>query len=58
LRRHLIFRDYLNNHETARVQYEELKRNIAERANQDIKVYAHLKETMAKAFVESILKKA
>ena len=58
LRRHLTFRDYLRNHEKARATYAQLKREIAQRANQDRKVYAQMKEKAARAFVEEILAKA
>lgn len=56
--RHITFRDYLRKHEKERREYESIKFEIAERANQDRKTYAGLKETAATEFVESILKKA
>lgn len=58
LRKHLIFRDYLRANETERSEYEQLKYKIAEKANQDRKEYAKLKELVAKGFVESIIKKS
>ncbi|NUO01421.1 MAG: GrpB family protein [Saprospiraceae bacterium] len=58
LHRHLNFRNYLRNHEKARKEYEKLKYEIAEKANQDKKEYAKLKEIMAKDFVASILNKS
>ncbi|MBK7869167.1 MAG: GrpB family protein [Saprospiraceae bacterium] len=58
LQRHLVFRDYLIKHEQERKAYEQLKYEIAQMANQDRKVYAALKEMMAKAFIASILEKA
>jgi GrpB-like predicted nucleotidyltransferase (UPF0157 family) len=58
LKRHLSLRDYLNENESARKEYERIKIQIAEEANQDRKVYAKLKETRAREFIESILKKA
>jgi GrpB-like predicted nucleotidyltransferase (UPF0157 family) len=58
LKRHLDFRNYLNTHENERKQYQRMKYDIAEAANQDKKVYATLKESVAKEFIESILKKA
>jgi len=57
LQRHLYFRNYLRAHEEARNKYAELKRAIAEKAAQDRKVYAQLKETMARKFIEAILAK-
>lgn len=58
LRRHLLFRDYLRKNEPARKAYEDLKYQIAALTNQDKKAYATLKETMARAFIESIIDKA
>ena len=58
LKRHLIFRDFLRAHEKDRIKYEKLKYSIAEKANQDRKEYAKLKEVMARAFVESIIERA
>ncbi len=58
LQRHLLFRDYLLAHEEARVQYQYLKYEIAEEADQDRKKYAALKEVKATAFINSILEKA
>lgn len=55
LKRHLAFRDYLRKNQTARAEYTTLKYKIAELANQDRKIYAQLKETMAKEFIESAL---
>lgn len=58
LRRHLVFRDYLRKNEEKRIEYEALKYKIAQLTNQNRKEYAKLKETMAKDFVESIIKDA
>lgn len=58
LQRHLIFRDYLIKNANEREAYQKIKFEIAEKANQDQKVYAKLKETMATEFIESILEKA
>lgn len=58
LQRHLRFRDYLRTDEAARIQYEQLKYQIAEEAKQDRKQYAVLKEIKAKAFINNILEKA
>ena len=57
LHRHLIFRDALRTHEEERMAYEILKYEIAAKANQDRKVYAKLKEVMAREFVESVIRK-
>ncbi|WP_159099291.1 MULTISPECIES: GrpB family protein [Aquimarina] len=58
LQRHLMFRDYLIKNANEREAYQKIKLEIAKKANQDQKVYAKLKETMAKEFIESVLKKA
>ena len=58
LKRHLLFRDYLSTHAAARNEYQQLKQQLAEEANNDRKRYAQLKEEKAKAFIESILAKA
>lgn len=58
LQRHLMFRDYLIKNKKEREAYQKIKFEIAEKANQDQKIYAKLKEIMAKEFIETILKKA
>ncbi len=58
LKRHIIFRDYLKSHKSTRKKYENLKLVIAEKAHQDRKVYALLKEKMALTFIEEVMKKA
>ena len=55
---HLLFRDFLRDHSSSRASYQELKRRIAELAEQDRKVYAELKQEKATDFIESIIKKA
>lgn len=58
LKRHLLFRNYLRTHAAARNEYQQLKLQLADEANNDRKLYAQLKEENAKAFIESILIKA
>lgn len=58
LKRHLLFRDYLIANEKERIEYQNLKYQIAQEANQDKKLYAQLKEVKAKDFIADILKKA
>jgi GrpB-like predicted nucleotidyltransferase (UPF0157 family) len=58
LQRHLLFRDYLIANEEARIQYQQMKYQIAEEANQDRKTYAALKELKANVFITSIVEKA
>ncbi len=58
LRRHILFRNYLIINETARIEYQQLKYEIAAVANQDKKQYAALKDVEARAFINDILTKA
>jgi GrpB-like predicted nucleotidyltransferase (UPF0157 family) len=58
LKRHLIFRDFLQTNADARIEYQNLKFQIAEEANQDRKKYAELKELKAKEFINSVIEKA
>ncbi|MGB0862321.1 MAG: GrpB family protein [Saprospiraceae bacterium] len=57
LHRHLSFRDYLRNNEKERKEYEAIKYKIAEKANQNQKKYAKMKEIAAKEFINSIIEK-
>lgn len=56
LQKHILFRDHLLKDEAARTQYQTMKCEIAEEANQDWKKYAQLKEVKTTAFINSILK--
>lgn len=58
LQRHITLRNYLIANETARTEYQKLKYEIAEAANQDKKQYAALKEVKARAFINNIIEKA
>ena len=58
LQRHITFRNYLIDNETARTEYQQLKYEIAAAANQDKKQYAALKEVKARTFINDILTKA
>jgi len=58
LRRHILFRNYLIANEFARIEYQQLKYEIAAASNQDKKQYAALKEVKARAFINDILTKA
>ncbi|MBT8220644.1 MAG: GrpB family protein [Bacteroidia bacterium] len=58
LKRHLVFRDYLQQHSDARNRYQELKIQIAKQADQDRKRYASIKEEKASQVVLSILELA
>jgi GrpB-like predicted nucleotidyltransferase (UPF0157 family) len=58
LERHILFRDYLILNEEARIQYQKLKYDIAEKSNQDRKKYAALKEVKGRSFINMIIEKA
>ncbi len=55
LKRHLLFRDYLRKNITTRLDYQNIKYNIAQKANQDKKIYAEIKEKEATHFINSII---
>lgn len=56
LKRHLKFRNFLRQNESARLEYTALKQEIARQTNQDKAAYSLLKETMANSFIEGILR--
>lgn len=58
LERQILFRDYLRDNAEARLAYEKLKQDIAERSGQDVKKYVMAKETEAREFVYSVVEKA
>ncbi len=56
LKRHLLSRDFLRKNDWARVKYQQMKYELAEKANQDRKKYAELKELNVNDFIDSIIK--
>ena len=58
LNRHITFRDYLRNHPEKRIQYADLKNEIANKSGQDRKKYAALKESEARSFILECLQDA
>lgn len=52
LERHLLSRNFLRKHDEARLQYQQLKYELAEKARQDKKAYAALKEIHINAFID------
>lgn len=58
LHRHILFRDYLRKHETARTFYQQLKYELAQEANDDSKRYAASKELKASSFISFIIELA
>lgn len=57
LQKHILFRDYLIANADARIQYQQLKYDLADEVKQDNKKYAALKEAKAKDFINAILEK-
>jgi GrpB-like predicted nucleotidyltransferase (UPF0157 family) len=57
LERHILSRNYLRKNEWARIKYQEMKYEIALKANQDRKKYAELKEQNINGFIDSIVEK-
>jgi GrpB-like predicted nucleotidyltransferase (UPF0157 family) len=55
LQRHLLFRDYLRGHQSARREYAALKQTIAAEAGENHKLYAALKEEQAREFILGIV---
>ncbi|MFY0689606.1 MAG: GrpB family protein [Cyclobacteriaceae bacterium] len=58
LERHLLSRDYLRKYDEARKTYQQMKYELAAKANQDKKRYAALKELHVNDFIDSIVEKA
>ncbi len=58
LRRHILFRDYLIANEETRIQYQNLKYDLAIQAHQDRKKYAQLKEMKASSFINTVIQKS
>jgi GrpB-like predicted nucleotidyltransferase (UPF0157 family) len=58
LQRHILLRDYLIAHAEARIQYQNMKYEIAHEAHQDRKKYAELKEVISKDFIDAIIEKS
>ena len=57
LERHILSRDFLRINEWARLEYQQLKYELAEKANQDRKKYAELKELHVNDFIDLIVEK-
>lgn len=57
LERHLLTRDFMRKNEWARLQYQELKYEMAARANQDRKTYHALKEAHINSFLDLMVEK-
>jgi len=57
LERHILSRNFLRKNDWARLKYQEMKYELAEKANQDKKLYANLKELHVNAFIDLIIEK-
>lgn len=55
LERHILSRNYLRKNDWARIEYQQMKYKLAEKANHDNKVYAALKEHYVNEFIDSII---
>lgn len=55
LERHILSRDFLRKNEWAKIKYQQMKYELAEKANQDKKVYAALKELNINDFIDFIV---
>lgn len=57
LERHILMRNFLRKNDWARIKYQEMKYQLAEKANQNKKLYAELKELYVNEFIDDIIKK-
>jgi len=55
LERHILSRNFLRKNEWARTRYQQMKYELAEKSNQNRKVYAALKELNINDFIDSII---
>ncbi len=55
LERHILSRNFLRKNDWARINYQQMKYELAEKANQDRKMYAALKEGTINDFIDSIV---
>ncbi len=55
LERHILSRNYLRKNDWARIKYQQMKYELAEKSNQDKKIYACLKELHVNDFIDSII---
>lgn len=55
LERHILSRDYLRENDWARLKYQQMKYELAEKACQDKKTYQELKELYVNGFIDLII---
>ena len=59
LKRHILFRDYLNKYSNKKMEYYDIKKAIIEKyGNEDREKYVTIKENDYKSFFEKIIKEA
>jgi GrpB-like predicted nucleotidyltransferase (UPF0157 family) len=56
LERHILSRNFLRKNDWARLKYQQMKYELAKKANQDRKKYAALKELNVNHFIDLIIK--
>ena len=57
LERHILSRNFMKKNDWARLKYQKMKYELAEKANQNQKLYAELKEMNVNDFIDSIIEK-
>lgn len=57
LERHLLLRNFLRKNDWARIKYQNMKYELAEKANQNKKLYAELKELYVNGFIDEMIQK-
>ena len=57
LERHILMRNFLRKNDWARLKYQEMKYELAEKANQNKKLYAELKELNVNVFINDVIEK-
>jgi GrpB-like predicted nucleotidyltransferase (UPF0157 family) len=55
LERHILSRNFLRKNDWARIRYQEMKYEMAEKANQDRKRYQELKELHINSYIDSMI---
>jgi GrpB-like predicted nucleotidyltransferase (UPF0157 family) len=57
IERHILMRNFLRKNDWARIKYQDMKYELAEKANQNKKLYAEMKELNVNEFIDEIIKK-
>lgn len=56
LQRHILMRNFLRKNDWARIKYQDMKYELAEKANQNKKLYTEMKELNVNEFIDEIIK--